>query len=106
MWPNAPSDLALGIQKSTEIPHFLLACFAPLPSSLWRQEETWVKSGQLQGFAEQKSLLQRLGGCTGAAAALTPATLSLRISLSPLKHLCQARGVPVDTYTAFARVQR
>lgn len=52
-----------------------------------------MRSGQLQGFAEQKPLVvQRLRGCPGAADALTPATISLRISLSPLTRLCQGRG--------------
>lgn len=92
MWPNTPPDLVPGLQKSTDVPHFPLACFALLSSCLGCQEQTWVKSGQFQGFAEQNPLVQRLRGCTGAAAALTPAKICLRISLSPLKHLCQAPG--------------
>jgi len=41
----------------------------------------------------QKFFLQRLRGSTGEAAALIPATLHLRISLSLLKHSCKACAV-------------
>lgn len=69
-----------------------LLALPPSPHPCGVRKMKWVKSGQFQGFAEQEFLLQRFRGCSGAAAALTPAMLGWRISLSPLEHLCRARG--------------
>lgn len=55
-----------------------------------------MNSWQFQGFAETRDRnpsCKGLGGWTCGPAALIPTKLSLRISLSSLKHLCKAHTV-------------
>lgn len=92
MWPNAAFGLAPELQKSTEIPNFPLACFAPLPSSLWCQEdemgEEWAVPGLCRAGippAEVQGLL-RCSSCTDTCHA------GLEDFPFPSQHLCRARG--------------